>query len=718
MLRPGLEKAAIVHRMSCMSPYLRYPLFVLPAAFVLALVLATGHLAAGLGPFGVAESRADGDTPRAPVQVGRETPFPVPPEIATAEAALTVDGTPFPARIVRGYLDFVRRQAAEAGQESNFYEWGEILHLFDTMTERIVAARAAHRAGLEVTPQDLSDFSRHTVDAFPGYLEEVYGGSREMYLWDARLQILAKKWMAEVTLGRGRVPWAEAGRMMTGDPEIHMLWDAWLKPARERAGVVTFPERIPRQGDGPPQWGRLFLVLTGALVLGLSLRAAARRPGFDLVRPGGWGRWALSGRLYPEGARAVLLAAFALMVAALAFGPRDPHANLGSVYLWILWWPLVPFALFLAGRSWCAVCPIATLADLVQRLPGTARRRPVALALAGVLVVDLSFILITWLDRAAGLVDSVRLTLAAVLILSATAVGVSLLYRRRTFCRHLCFFGALGGNYSTVSVVELRARAGLCAGCPRGSCYRKDAVDCPYGERPRALTSNRDCDLCLECVRKCRPGALQLRLRDPLTELASVRRPRPEVAVLAALLVGVVAVQNLGMLQVAQVWERRVAAATGLGEAGVATILYLSALALPLLLLALASGFRLRRMALFGYALIPLDLGAHAAHNLLHLLGEGKTVWWVTASALGLGSPLDIPGGHPGGSLGAALLAPASIKLLQVALLLLAGVGSLETARRLARREDSPPAWPLYALLALLIVANLWLLSQPMALRH
>lgn len=67
--------------------------------------------------------------------------------------------------------------------------------------------------------------------------------------------------------------------------------------------------------------------------------------------------------------------------------------------------------------------------------------------------------------------------------------------------------------------------------------------------------------------------------------------------------------------------------------------------------------------------------GAHAAHNLLHTFGEGKSVIWVTERLVGLGSPLDIPGGHPGGSMGAALLDAPTIKVLQIALLLLGRLG-------------------------------------------
>src|SRR5665648_260097 len=146
---------------------------------------------------------------------------------------------------------------------------------------------------------------------------------------------------------------------------------------------------------------------------------------------------------------------------------------------------------------------------------------------------------------------------------------------------------------------------------------------------------------------------------------------------------------------------------TGFGRVGLSSLLYLAAVLLPLLLLFLSAGGERRAFAFFGYALIPLDLGAHAAHNLLHLLGEGKAVWWVTAQFLGLASPLDIAGGHPGGSMGAALLDVSTIRVLQVALLILAGGASLLVARRLQRRFSGEMRFlPLSDLLVLLIRFN------------
>ncbi len=651
---------------------------------------------------------------------------------AAADAALTIDGIPYPRVIIQGHLEFTRQQAEASGDPRSFYEWGEILHLYDTATERVLAARAAWNAGFRVTPEDRAQFDRYTLESRPNYLQTLYGGSLEAFRWDADLQILMKKWMVYVTTGQRDVGWVRAGEMMTASAQEFAAWDAWLRPAMKRARIVTYPERLERRGEAAPRVGVLFLVFLGVGALALWLRAVARNArGRNLLVRWPWISSLVRYRVYPEGARILVLAVFLLMLGALAAGSPLAHRNLGSVYLWILWWPVVPFMLFFAARSWCAVCPIATLGDLVQRAAGPGRRpAPRLFVVAGVWVIEGVFLAVTWLDRAVGLVGSVRLTLTALVLLTGVAMSVAAVYRRRTFCRYLCFFGALAGNYSMASVVELRPDGATCKGCRREACLTREAAEtlpdgCPMLERPRALAGNRECNLCLTCLRTCERRSLALRVRDPLTELASVRQPRLAVAALAAVLVGVVAVQNLGMLEIAGVLERRLWEVTGLGQMGIATVFYLTAVALPLVFLAVFARGDRRTMALYGYALIPLDLGAHAAHNLLHLLGEAKSVWWVTASLVGISSPLDIPGGHFGGSVGASIVDAPTIKVLQVALLLLAATGSLVVARRMQRRQARVyaagrgfSARPLFALVLLFVAMNLWLFSVPMALRH
>lgn len=211
--------------------------------FLVALVLAA---LAWIGAFQLVQPATAGITPANPATADSVSPgaagsFPV-LKLAPADVALTIDGTPYPRAVIEGYLAFTRRQAIAAGDPRSFYEWGELLHLFDTATER-------------VTPDDLAQFSKYTLESTPSYLDEFYGGSHDLFLWDATLQILMKEWMAYITHGARDVSWLQAGNLMSADQQEFAAWDAWYPHALRQARVVTYPERITRIGSAPPRTG-------------------------------------------------------------------------------------------------------------------------------------------------------------------------------------------------------------------------------------------------------------------------------------------------------------------------------------------------------------------------------------------------------------------------------------------------------------------------------
>ncbi len=115
----------------------------------------------------------------------------------------------------------------------------------------------------------------------------------------------------------------------------------------------------------------------------------------------------------------------------------------------------------------------------------------------------------------------------------------------------------------------------------------------------------------------------------------------------------------------------------------------------------------------FGYALIPLDLAGHLAHNLFHLLAEGKSVLYT-------GLALIIPGYH-GGS--AAILSDSAIQALQFALIGLGLAASLLTAYKINFAGFREKTWgvssfiPYAALLAALAALNIYLFTLPMSMR-
>jgi hypothetical protein len=147
---------------------------------------------------------------------------------------------------------------------------------------------------------------------------------------------------------------------------------------------------------------------------------------------------------------------------------------------------------------------------------------------------------------------------------------------------------------------------------------------------------------------------------------------------------GIVFIQNITMLQLWDTVLVWIGATTGLtNHAAIFTIAFTVAIAVPVSLLVAASALATRsngrtvqhNFALFGLAIIPLDVAGHIAHNLFHLLAEGKSVLFTALSMFGS----DPAGSSP------AVASGTTIQVLQYLLIAFGVVGSLYTAYRIAR---------------------------------
>lgn len=433
----------------------------------------------------------------------------------------------------------------------------------------------------------------------------------------------------------------------------------------------------------------------------------------------------LRSRWYPGIFQWVTAAVFVVIVWQLMLGPDAAHDNLGTALTWVLWWPLIPIIFVFLGRFWCAICPFATLSDFVQKLVGLNRPVPKLLKHYGIWLIDALFILITWSDHVFGIVESPWGSGILLLMLTTGVVISGAFFQRRTFCRYLCFLGGLSGNYARTGMIALRATPEVCATCTsKAACFNggDKAAPCPLFEFPRMMESNANCNLCANCVKSCPNGSITLTVRPPTAELWSVRAPRVEEAFLAVVIMGIVFVQNITMLEVWQgmlSWLERAVHTDN--YAVTFTITFIIAMAFPVALMAgtaLAAGklngaSLARNFALFGYAIIPLDVAGHVAHNLFHLLAEGKAVWFTTLTLFGQADP----GGTP------ALLSTGVIQVLQYILVALGILGSLYATYRIARgnfgvsRKTWPTFAPYAAAVAVLGAINVGLFVLPMAMR-
>ena len=226
----------------------------------------------------------------------------------------------------------------------------------------------------------------------------------------------------------------------------------------------------------------------------------------------------------------VMLAGYIFAILAGLVGTPVGSHNFSIVFVWIAWWAiLILVAVPFFGRGWCAVCPIPLPGEWLQRgaVLNPPDKRPKWLNLRvpkmfrNIWLQNISFLLLA-------LFSSILLTTPNItaLILAAmlfAAIGLSMVFERRAFCRYLCPVGGFIGLYSQIAPVELRIKnKQVCAKCAGKPCYNSSAngYGCPWDVFPGGLAKNTYCGLCIECLRTCPHDNIAINLRPFSVDLA------------------------------------------------------------------------------------------------------------------------------------------------------------------------------------------------------
>jgi hypothetical protein len=447
----------------------------------------------------------------------------------------------------------------------------------------------------------------------------------------------------------------------------------------------------------------------------------------------------LKKRWYPWSLQVVTLVIFTAVIAQLVFGSRNEGENPGSIIVWLLWWPLIPLTFLLAGRFWCAICPFGTAGDWARKFLGLNRPVPRVIRQHGLWIINGLFFVIAWYDVVFGLTTSVSATAGLLLLVLAATIAMSLVYEKRAWCRYMCPLGGMFGNYSQTATVELRGTPEICGSCRDLHCYkgRDDIPGCPLFISLNKLESNRTCNFCGECVKSCQKDSPRMVTRERVGhELWRKSKPRFDEAFFAASLMGLIALSTLGMLDIRPAaLDRPVGISLSHAHSYIflATASLLVILAAAILIYAIGAAFSARlaqdsfigNFTRFGYALIPLNLATHFAHNLDHFLGEGKliaqgAVELFLPTTVAVAAPGAEAAGHGGHGADVALISAAYIQAFQFGLVGLGTLLSFYVARRiaLANGYSETVSWPHYAVIAVFSFISFWLFSLPMSGRH
>lgn len=226
----------------------------------------------------------------------------------------------------------------------------------------------------------------------------------------------------------------------------------------------------------------------------------------------------------------IMLAGFLLAIQSGWMGTPVGNRNFGIVFVWIAWWAvLILVAVPFFGRGWCAVCPIPLPGEWLSRgaILEPPARKPRWLALRwpnrlrNIWLQNLTFTLVALFSSV--ILTTPKITAVVLAGMLFLAVGLSIIFERRTFCRYLCPVGGFIGLYAQVAPLELRVKdKQVCLSCRDKPCYNGSAYGygCPWDVFPGGLTKNTYCGLCMECLRTCPYDNIAVNARPFSADLA------------------------------------------------------------------------------------------------------------------------------------------------------------------------------------------------------
>jgi ferredoxin len=467
-------------------------------------------------------------------------------------------------------------------------------------------------------------------------------------------------------------------------------------------------------------------------------------PPFDLMRVPALGRlfrWRYARPLL----QAPLLVVSIVMILHGLFGPSLAPKNLATTLSWLHFRGVLVLVLLCAGNFFCLACPFMLVRQMTRRLfkprfnwPRVLRNKWISVAL---------FVLILFTYELFDLWSSPWWTAWLIIGYFLCVLVVDGFFKHASFCKFVCPIGQFNFVASTLSPFEVKVRdQAVCTTCLTKDCIRgrreptTDLVvirGCELALFQPSKVGNMDCTFCLDCVHACPHDNVGILSRLPGSELLTnplrsgigYFSNRKDFAALVVVFTFGALLNAFGMVSPVYAVENWLGKMLRVRhEAPVLGVIFAFFLVLePVLLLggaawAARSWGGVRRALLpmvvrYTYGLVPLGFGMWLAHYSFHFLTGLYTIVPVVQSAVAslgrsfLGKPRWTLTGLPSNA----------VQVFEIGFLVLGFAGSLAVTHSLAA-EDSPGR-PLRAFIpwatvcAILWIASMWLIFQPMEMR-
>lgn len=442
--------------------------------------------------------------------------------------------------------------------------------------------------------------------------------------------------------------------------------------------------------------------------------------------------------------QAITVAFFFLVIAAGLFGNQNPALNIAPILTWTIWWGGLIVLIMFAGKAWCWVCPWDAVAGWMEKLrfwkktdTGLGLNLKWPRSMRNIAIATVMFVGLTWVELGFGVTMKPQITAYLAIAMLLMAIFSVFVFEKKGFCRYACLVGRVSGLYALFSGVEIRSKdADVCKSCRGKECVTgsEEAYGCPTFLYPGKMAENTYCIQCSECIQACPEDNLAYNLRPWGSDLANQSKYRSDEAYLALLMLSISGFHGLTMTANWGKMTGWMTEAFSLGKM-ISFSLGMAALMLaPILVYAIlvAASYRFGTKTLenkqlsykdyfirYAYALLPIALFYHLAHNMEHLLMEGPKIVSLISDPFGWGwnifGTLDwsVP----------PLVSLDVLWILQILLVLVGHVYSLWVAQRTSvkifgnRKAAFRSQVPMLVGMICFSVFSLWLLKQPMEMR-
>ncbi len=423
--------------------------------------------------------------------------------------------------------------------------------------------------------------------------------------------------------------------------------------------------------------------------------------------------------------RAIALGGFVFAILVGLLGTPVGNRNFAIVAVWIAWWAALTLLIVpILGRGWCAICPIPMPGDWLQNGvvlgPGKdskeKKRRRFPKQLRNIWIQNAAFTLLALFS--AVILTQPSVTAWVLLGMVLLAMGLSLIFERRSFCRYVCPVGGFIGLYSQLSPVELRViDPHVCKAHTEKSCYQgsQNGFGCPWNVFPGGMIVNTNCGLCMECLHTCDYDNIALNLRAFGADVKPQNKPKLDEAYKAFIMLGSALVYSVVMLGPWGVLKQAAYQVGSLPWYGYAlSLLSLTWVLLPGLFYLTSSAGQIivpthhsprQTFTTYSATLLPLGLTAWVAFSVANVFANLSYLWPVLSDPFGWGWNL----------LGTATLAWTSYfghftPVLQVLVLIGGLAWSGYIAQKIAWDRNAPrQAWPVMMFSLFVTILLLWL---------